>query len=433
MASTLYLQLPPKVVADRLGALDQQVVAYCQASADKNILQQGRDSLSAIQKNVSGVDDLVLLVSASDVNFIEVAVPPMPFAKLKAALPNLLEEQLLSDPTDLLFVPSQPVNGKCTVAVVAKSWMEQLLLVGTAFAARKVSAYAVSDCLGHATEFSTVLVEMVVADNLTCEISVKGDSQIRLGLSIDSQGKELSERDFANQIYAAVNILVPQQNLQCYVPIELESSLRQLISNDDSNDGVTQRQIQFHRPDWKNKIAKVSNQTIDLFSTLHVEGKHSVDWLKWRWTIILLVTMLLISLLALNWQWMSLRREANTIRDSIQAIYQTTFPKEPVSRDPVFQMQQKINLAKKMSGQSGNDDFLVLSAQFAAAWGQLVPAQASATVNSIEYRERSLFITPKNPAEFPVDQLTTLLKERGLKLDVKEGVLKLTVDMGGVR
>ncbi len=86
-----------------------------------------------------------------------------------------------------------------------------------------------------------------------------------------------------------------------------------------------------------------------------------------------------------------------------------------------------------MSGQSGNDDFLVLSAQFAAAWGQLVPAQASATVNSIEYRERSLFIIPKNPAEFPVDQLTTLLKERGLKLDVKEGVLKLTVDMGGVR
>lgn len=429
MASTLYLQLPPRLVADRLGAMGAQIVAYCQTSADKNILHQGRDALSVIKDRVADVDELILLVSASDVNFIELAVPPMPFAKLKAALPNLLEEQLLTDPSDLLFVPSPPVNGKCTVAVVAKSWMEELLQVSEQFGARKVAAFALSDCLPLPTDFTTVLVEMVAADDRTCEISVKGAGQIRLGLTIDSQGKGFADKDFVSQVYTAIQILAPHQNWQLFAPTELESSLTQFISTDQT----TPQQTQFNRPDWKNKIGKPSNQTIDLFSTLNSEGKNSIDWQKWRWTIILLVTMSVLSLLALNWQWMNLRREADMIRDSIHGIYQTAFPREPVSRDPVFQMQQKINHAKKMAGLSGNDDFLVLSAQFAAAWGQVVPGQAGATVNSIEYRERSLIITPKNLAEVPVDQLAALLKERGLKLDVKDSVLKLTVDMGGVR
>ncbi|MBC3872251.1 type II secretion system protein GspL [Undibacterium flavidum] len=428
MASTLYIQLPPRTVADKLGAWSEQTFSYCLASAEKNILQQGRNAFANLQTLVQQAGQTVLLVSASDVNFLQVAVPPMPFAKLKAAIPNLLEEQLLTDPADLVFVPSPPVKGQCYVAVVARVWIEQVLGLGVQLGAARVSAIALSDSLNQHADMATVLVESVQTERQIFEIAVKSPEQIASGLSIDVPGTVTDHTQVVQQIFAAVNILAPQASLQVYAEPSLEATLRQLFVEHDSET----RQVQVAPLDWKSKIGGVSNQSIDLLAFLNSDGKQSFDWLKWRWSISLIAFMILISLFALNWKWWSLRREANTIRDSIQATYQSAFPKEPASRDPLFQMQQKINAAKKLAGQSSNDDFLVLSAQFAQAWDQLVPAQATATVTSIEYRERSLFVTPKNLAEVPVEKLRALLKERNLKLEVKDGLLKVFADVGGV-
>lgn len=432
MASTLYLQLPPKSVVEQLGRWEDQTFLYCLLATDKNILQQGRHSFNSLRELVHSSERLVLLVSSSDVNFCQVAVPPMPFAKLKNALPNLLEEQLLSDTNDLLFVPEHPVNGQCKVAVIAKSWVEQLVSLGVALGAQKISAHAISSGLPLQAESATVLVESTNLDQLgeqILEISVRAAGQLGSGLTIALRDKKIDDVDVATQIQQTIKILLPQGAINYFVAPELEA----VLSKVSATEGDVSPQVQYSKPDWKTKISGLSTQTLDLFSTFNLEGKQSFDWAKWRWTLILSSSIVLISLFALNWKWMSLRTEANTIQDSIQAIYQSAFPKEPVSRDPLFQMQQKINAAKKMAGESSNDDFLVLSAQFAAAWGQLVPGQPTATVASIEYRERSLFIQPKNLAEVPVDQLTSLLKELGLKLEVKDTALKLTVDLSGIR
>ena len=425
MASTLYIQLPPRSVADTLGAWGNQTFPYCLASAEKNILQHGRHAFSNLQDLSKDAAQVIFLVSASDVSFLHVAVPPMPFAKIKAALPNLLEEQLLADPADLLFVATPPVDGFCSVAVVVRAWMEQVLGLGTQLGASKISAFAVSTSMANDAEMSTVLIESVAADYRMFEVAVKSANQTASGLSIDAEGMELTNPNLVQQIHNAIEILVPQENLLCLVEPALEPLLQEFAATKD-------REVKFAPLDWKAKIAGISNQTIDLFSSLNLEGKHSFDWHKWRWTISLMAAMLLISLFALNWKWWSLRREANMIRDSIQATYQNSFPREPVSRDPLFQMQQKINTAKKLAGQSSNDDFLVLSAQFAQAWDQLVPSQGVASVANIEYRERSLFVTPKNLAEVPIEPLRAALKERSLKLDVKDGLLKISVELGGV-
>ncbi|WP_395012187.1 type II secretion system protein GspL [Undibacterium sp.] len=425
MASTLYIQLPPRAVADTLGAWGDQTFSYCLASAEKNILQQGRHAFSTLQELSKDAAEVVLLVSASDVSFLKVSVPPMPFVKIKAALPNLLEEQLLADPADLLFVATPPVNGFCAVAVVVRAWMEQVLGLGTQLGAGRISAFAVSSSMTHQAEISTVLIESIAADYRMFEVAVKNADQSTSGLSIDAQGMELNNPLLIQQIHNAVEILAPHEKLLFLVEPALEPLLREFAVAKD-------RQVQFAVLDWKTKITGISNQTLDLFSSLNLEGKHSFDWYKWRWTMSLLAAMLLISLFALNWKWWSLRREANTIRDSIQATYQNSFPREPISRDPLFQMQQKINAAKKLAGQSSNDDFLVLSGQFAQAWDQFVPSQGVASVANIEYRERSLFVTPKNLAEVPIEPLRAALKERSLKLDVKDGLLKISVEVGGV-
>lgn len=423
MASTLYIQLPPRVVADTLGGWDSQTFSYCLASAEKNILQQGRHAFSALQELSKDASQLILLVSASDVSFLRVAVPPMPFAKIKAALPNLLEEQLLADPADLLFVAKPPVDGFCEVAIVVRAWMEQILGLGTQLGAGRVSAFAMSDCIMQQDDMATILIESE-ATSCMLEITVKSADQIASGLCIDVQDMDLHDPTLIKQIQNAIDVLAPKANVLFYV----DSALQTCLQNFD----VHERQVKFSNPDWKSKIGGISNQTLDLFSSLNLEGKHSFDWYKWRWTMSLLMAMLLISLFALNWKWWSLRREANSIRDSIQATYQNSFPKEPASRDPLFQMQQKINAAKKLAGQSSNDDFLVLAAQFAQAWDQLVPTQNASTVANMEYREHSLFVTPKNLSDVPLEQLKATLKERGLKSDVKDGAIKISVDVGGM-
>ncbi len=425
MASTLFIQLPPKSVAEVLGAWESQTFSYCLGSTEKNILEQGCRSFSELKEVSKLAAQVVFLVSSSDVSFLHVAVPPMPFAKLKAALPNLLEEQLLADPLDLLFVPKVPVDGHCDVAVVVRAWMERVLDLGSQLGASKVSAFALSDSMTRQSEMATVLIESHTSDQSMLEVAVNSPEHGASGLCIDAQGMALADPQLTVQIHNAIHILAPNVNIQFCVEKALEPQLHGFETEG--------RQIQFSTLDWKSKIGGISNQTVDLFSSLNLEGKHSFDWYKWRWTMALLLAMLVISLFALNWKWWSLRREANTIRDSIQASYQNSFPKEPASRDPLFQMQQKINAAKKLAGQSSNDDFLVLSAQFALAWDQLVPPQNGASVTSVEYRERSLFVTPKNMAEVPVDQLRAMLKERRLNLDVKDGLLKVSVEVGGSR
>lgn len=428
MASTLYIQLPPRTVADGLGSWEEQTFSYCLASADKNILQQGRHAFSVLKSLVGQADETVLLLAASDVTFLQVTVPPMPFAKLKAAIPNLLEDQLLTESTDLLFVPSLPIKGQCHVAVVSLTWIEQVLGFGAQIGAARVSAFALSDTLPVLPETTTVLVDTVYTDRPVYEVAVRNLAQLTAGLTIDARPTNGDPSQVAQQVFAAIAILAPKANLQVYVESSMESALRATFATSAADE----RLVQIAPLDWKSKIDGASNRSIDLLAPLKSEGKQSFDWYKWRWSLALIAVMIFISLSALNWKWWSLRREANNIRDSIQATYQSAFPKEPASRDPLFQMQQKINAAKKLAGQSSNDDFLVLSAQFAQVWDQLIPAQAVASVVSVEYRERSLFVTPKNLVEVPVDQLRTALKERNLKLEVRDGLLKIFVDVGGV-
>lgn len=467
MASTLYLQLPARAAIAATGAVSAAGAAgmasvdaqwreflfpYCVASTEKNILQHGKLGWAALSPLAQGVTEVVLLVSASDVTMLKVTVPPMPFAKLKLALPNLLEEQLLADPADLLFVAAPPVDGSCVVAVVSRSWMEQLSRWCESFAVRKISAYSIATGLPsdlpidapsktkdfnslHANNLSTnlsktktsVLIESLQEAHAGFDLSVYTQGQQAAGLYLDVSYSASHPEAFNEAIWNALQLLVPQGDLTIYVEPSLTPSLQK-------NAALHQdRTVHFLPIDWKCKLASISSRSLDLFSSLQLEGQKTFDWMRWRWSVILGACALLLSVLGLNWEWWTLQRESDLIRASVLSTYKTSFPNETVIRDPLAQMQQKINTAKKLTGQSSNDDFLVLSGLFAQAWEQTLGVLPVASVTTMEYRERSLYVTPKNMGDVPVDRLRTGLKERSLSLDIKEGILKISVDTGVAR
>lgn len=446
MASTLYLQLPSKSVAASLDAWTDHAWHYCVAT-DKQVLESGHKNIAGLTTLGVNVQRLVLLVATCDVSFFAVKVPPIPFAKIKLALPNLLEEQVLSEPSELLFIPSPPQDGVCQVAVVAKSWMEQVFAAVRVLGINHVNAYTVAEAMGGGADTAILAVESALSGQAVFDFSVRPAAVIKTegnagdelslpaGLSLDLRAYQ-REQDaqnltsgFASAVQQAVQLLVPEGDFILFADAQLEP----VLQGDTELNALQPRLQKIQKFDWTTKIAGLTNASLDLFANLRVEGKHSVDWKRWRWSLGLSGLIVLVVMLGLNLEWWKLQREYDAVRNSTTTTYKTAFPNETVIRDPLAQLQQKMSAARKLTGQSSSDDFLVLGAQFAQVWDMVVGAQMSATVNSVEYREKSLWVTPKAGTDVPVDRLRAALKEKNLSLDVKEAVLKVSVEIGGVR
>jgi general secretion pathway protein L len=429
MVSTLYIQIPTSSVVESVEQWDGFSFSFCLASAENKVLQHGRRHFSELGEFAQSASHVVLLVAASDVHLLNVSVPPMSHAKIKLALPNLLEEQLLVDSSELIFVSALPKDGRTLVAIVARAWMDKLYGAAKKLGNAKLSAVAISTSLCGDSTHSTVLIESQSDDLTTVNIAVRYTDNLVAGLSLTSTQDSLSPVDVSKRVWDSLQILSPHGDVQLFVDSKILASFQEVV-------GVAMtegRAFEFKSIDWKSKISGITSDTFDLFSTLEQNEQKSFDWLRWRWSVALLSMIIIVCLFGLNWEWWKLQRESNQLRASINSTYKTSFPNETVIRDPLVQMQQKINASKKLAGQSTSDDFLVLSAQFASSWDQTLGAQGSSSVATVEYREHSLFVKPKNMLDVPVDRLRSALKLQGLSLEVRDGLLKVSVELGGVR
>lgn len=446
MASTLYIQIPSKSAAEvaargELESWEEWTLPFCLASAEKAVLQQGRQRLSDLRTLVQAASQVVLLLSTSDVNLLRVKVPPMPFAKIKQALPNLLEEQVLVDASELMFVALPPQDAQCTVAIISRVWLERIYAAVQVLGARRISAFASAAGLPQEGEESSVQIEIAQfcdanstndvggADLSTLSLSVKTPDQLVAGLSLDMNALVHQPAAMSKDILESLQILVPHADVHFFLDTRFPATV-----SDALKAGLAEgRNAKFSDLAWQNKIAGLLLSTPDLFSVLNQEGQKSFDWMRWRWSIGITVLIVTISLLGLNWEWWKLQRETNGLRASINSTYKNTFPNETAIREPLVLMQQKINAAKKLAGHSTNDDFLVLSAKFGQSWDQSLGQSGTTMVSHAEYREHSLFVKPKNMSEVPIDKLRAALKQQNLKLEVKDGMLKVGVDIGDTR
>jgi general secretion pathway protein L len=428
MASTLYIQIPSKTVAETMDDCFQQAFPYCLASSSDNVLQHGFKSFADLKSLAQAAQQVVLLLAASDVNLVSVKVPPLPLAKLRAALPNMLEDQVLVDPSQLMFICQTPKQGKAIVAIVGRGWMEAILAQAQVLNARKLSAFALSTAMQKPDTESTtnVLIEMH-GSSLELALSTfntveKQASGMTMQLDyVDSQPNFFT-------IFQTLQVLAPQSNLNIVVDSQWLHQCESAVANLTSDEW----QIQCRPMDWKSKIAGADVTNIDLFSILLQENNQSIDWQRWRLTMILGLTALCIAMLGFNWKWWKLNKEATQLRISIITTYKNTFPKEGVFRDPIVQMQQNIDSSKKAAGQSTKEDFIVLASQFAQSWDALVGA-GSATVNYIEYKDQYLYVKPAESVSVDLDQLRNSLKERSLKVEMNDGIYKVSVDKGDLR
>lgn len=323
---------------------------------------------------IAGAKQVVLLLAAADVTLLRLKTPPLAGARLRAALPGLVEEHILGDAQDCLLAAGAPdAAGMRTVAVAQRAWAGVLVKALLAQGASKVVLLPSQLCLPLQPGSVTASLQ-AAGDGL--ELALRQAPQEGLGLVLPAQPQQalLTTRAFAGDV--PLTVYVAQAELAQY---------QQLAAG---MDGVT-----LESDHWAHWIAGAKGAGLDLAPALGTATGSATEWRRWRWPLRLALLAVIVNLAGMNIEWMRLKREAATVRTSMQQTFKAAYPNEaPVYGLEAEQMRRNIAAARLQSGQASMDDFTSMSAALGEALGGLA---GRGVVASLEYRERSLIVTLK--------------------------------------
>lgn len=402
--STLYIRLLSKAAAERLESLPQLVCPFALVSDGGAVEREGEAALADLAPLLQQTARTTLLLAASDVALLRLRVPPLSAARLRAALPNMLEEKLMSDPADCVIVAGGTTGGLRTIAVVQRAWLEDLVATVTAFGAKNLAALPAQLCVPHQDGVVSASVAEHSSD-LDLVIRLNEADGIGIGLLPDHAASAAQE---ALETLCAV---VPEAPIALYVPQSSVPAYRALLDG-----AALHERISLFADNWPRWISGARNADINLMSGLGVSASGGLNWRPWRWAIALGVLALLVNVIALNVDWLRMKREASALQNGMVLTYKTNFPKETVVIDPIAQIRQKIAIGQRSSGQSAPDDFTALLANFSDVWNSAMQGAQSLVIASVEYHDRGLLIKLKPDAAPPLAQIKAGLLQHQLTL-----------------
>jgi len=358
------------------------------------IEQQGEGPLRNLGDLVGTARRVVLLLAAADVSLLAVQAPPLSGARLKAALPALVEEHILGDPDDAVLVaaPEQP-DGTRPIAVADRDWLEAIVRALLAQGARVVAAIPAQLCLPLQPGSVSAAIEGTA-------LTLRQGLFHGFGLALEAAPAVVLQTARAFSGDAPLVLYVPRSQLGEYQVLAQEAG-----------PGIT-----LEADDWAHWIAAARSTALDLVSGLGAAGAPVRDWRRWRWPLRLILLAVAVNMIGLNLDWLRLRREVATVQQSMTQTFRQVYPRETAILDPVLQMRQNIARARANTGEVAPDEFTYLAAAFGEA------ARSSGRqpgITSIEYRERALSVKVKPGTADPglTAQLRTALAARSLGLE----------------
>ena len=385
--TTLYIRHPAR--AEGEGALCRFAVVLDSGA----IAQQGEGPLRNLGDAVAASRRVVLLLAGTDVTLLAVQAPPLTGARLRAALPALVEEHILGDPLDCVLVagPALP-DGRRPVAVVQRDWLEPLVKALLGMGAKAVAAMPAQLCL----PLQPGSVSAAIGNN---ELLLRQSQYEGLGLALDGN---------PTLALQTVRALAGDAPLSLYVPHDYLGEYQALLA--EAGPGVT-----LESDAWEHWIAGSKSSTLDLVPGLGTAGVAQRDWSRWRWPIRLAVAAIVVNIIGINIEWLRLKREADAVRQGMNQTFRSAYPNQPVI-DPVAQMRQNIARAKANSGQVGQNEF----GWIAGAFGEAVRGLGRPPgIASMEFREQALTVRVKPETVDPAltGQLRAALGARNLSLE----------------
>lgn len=421
--------VPPRAGGERAFATEATLLAMLPIAATEKLVSGPGHTAVTVQGTGSAaryarlsldalppLKSVTLVFDARDVTLLRAKVPPLSGARLRQALPNIVEDLLLQDAQQCAFaVGPKTGDGERLVAVIDRGWLE--LVVG-AFERKGAKVAA-------AWPAQLALPVGASGAALAC---LNDGLALRLG-PLDGIGWNAAD---GQQARAEAIVALLQAAWSAAPEGERSFAEREL-----PEDGPDRRNLPFYveGPAWQPAVmiaaakagfaAEIRSLPLPMAAPVDLlTGRRGskagrwfadIDWRAWRLPGALAAAAVVVALLGLNLHWGMLARERDALRTAIEARYRQTFPEAQVVVDPVLQMERQVATMRARAGQSGPEDFVPLLTRFAQALG----GQAADALSGVEYRDGRLRVRFQ-PGQFEAravrDTLVQACQRLGLQL-----------------
>lgn len=411
-AARLWVFAPPhRLLSGGSKLADSTVVSYVALGAD-GALQSGEAPIALLPRSRR----LEIVFDAGDVFQTTVAAPKLAEAKLRLALPNLLEDQLLAEAADchFAFLPGgEPVGApgaapRLPVAVINRGLLTRLLDVFAALGERARAAYSALYVLPPPT--GEVLPVLATRGRLVAR------TERHAGIACDFDGAE-----------PPAPLLLALRGRGWHRIRAYGSQARDLAGIAGSL-GVPVDVVD--RPLEADAAAGAINLLQGAFARGGLLGDFALPRLSaraWRAPLIWTAVAAGVFLAGMNAYWIKLQTEANDLRNRMATAFRSAFPESEMV-DPIVQAQRELVRLRARAGQSSPGDFSVLNAQAA----QLLASAPVGIVAAVDYRDAALQLKFKSPPDASLqNRLRSQAVQQGLQLTFDaDGAARITAAGG---
>ncbi|MFJ1213028.1 type II secretion system protein GspL [Burkholderia pyrrocinia] len=454
--STLIVSLPPREPAVPLQEWQWPELPFTLVDKVGQVQRAGRAALALLPR----ANATVLIVAARDVLLLAAKVPPLKGPKLRQALPNIVEDQLIQDPLGchIALDPAALPDGRRVLAVVDRAWFRAICDAFAAAGHRHLSAVPATRCLpAPRAPAETVLAApadgeaanaadaALVADAVEpparpatvaavlglatavepalveagAQPAAAGAPRLELAVARGALGEGFAAP--ASRAAGTLAALAGGGDVELY---ELgEPGAEPRLASVGRTDGpllpgaaplsfdtfarraLTERfdlcQFEFESQPWRFDRATVKRLRVPLA---------------------LVAATLGVAVIGMNLHWWKLSRERDALSAQITETLLSAFPKTTTVLDPPAQMQRQLDQLRLAAGELSPNDFLALSSGLTRSMGAL-PLNGIA---SLDYHDRRLDVGFKPEVKVDPD-FTQRLARNGLSGEVDSNTGKWTI------
>ncbi len=453
MSTTLYVRLPHRPHDQpqpwQFGALPFALVRTAAGDAARRglpraapeVLREGHARIA----DLPAAERLVLILAASDVLLTTASVPPLPPARLKQALPNLVEDALATDaqPCHIGIGPAldgaTPGRGprRRLLMVADRAWVRAVL---DAFAEHRhrrrhilpaqlcvpLAAQAEEEAGAEpsltppgaepAAETAAVPATLVVeaAASALAQGGALGDALGEALPDTATRGTRQWQLTVRTGAHAGYGLLLGDDALAAWQALAPEGNW--YADADATALAPVPALRQAGRAGWPLWIdgaqACLREPGLDLAQFEFAQGRAD-RWnlVAWRLPLALAAGLVLVQLIGMNTHWLLLRNEQQRLEAAQAQTLRGAFPQTPTVIDAPLQMRRQVEQLRIASGRSTPDDFLPLADRFAQAARRLPPD----ALQALEYRGRMLVVTLKPGTD--TAGLRSAARQAGLQME----------------
>jgi general secretion pathway protein L len=373
----LLVFMPPhRSFSGKQGFASSTVVSYVALGAANTRESAGETPVALLPK--AALADLVF--DTGDVFVAAIDAPKLSEAKLRQALPNLLEERLLADPADCQFAFELPRSGGTTT--IAGTPKLPVAVIDRGMLTRALDVLAEAGYKARAAYSEIYTVPAPTAGVL----SVRADR----GRGIARSGKhdgfafDLGEPGGEPEVPPALMLAVRQLGIKRISAFGRDADrVFRLAGPLGVTVDLAQREVDAAATDGAVNLLQNTFAQRGAFTSFALNRLRTGSLKPLAiWAAVAAATFVV----GMNLHWLKLDSESKALRAGMENSFRSAFPEATAVVDPLLQTKRQLGTLRSRAGIPSADDFTVLNAQAA----QLMSMAPVGSVAGIEYRDGTL-------------------------------------------